>query len=649
MKYRPEIDGLRTVAVVPVVLYHAGYEAFAGGFVGVDVFFVISGFLITSIIMTDIENNRFSIISFYQRRLRRLLPALSIILLSSWVCAYFILLPAQFREFGQAFLATAVFLANIFFWLRIDYFDVEAASNPLIHMWSLGVEEQFYLFFPLILILFANSRQACFKIIIILMLVSFVYSVQSSFSDPASSFYLLPSRAWELLLGSALAFSGMKIEKRRAAEILSFFGLVLILLSMAFLDTDFPFPGVLALPSVLGSVLIIRYAVAGTLTHRILASRLFVVIGLISYSLYLWHQPILAFGRIYLGDNISQVAIVGLIALSFILASLTFMFIEKPIRLGHVWLFRDIKAVFITSSVIILLLSSLGFFTHSTRGFPERYSEYRISNYEIDNTLLQRESVHYINNLIASSGLTLRDFYATYDWFGDTELLKVLIVGNSFGKDVWNILEYSGELSSKAVFGRFDTQVAFAERAGLFDAVSYLETDVVLFATRWSDRRCWKLDCRSDFEVLSNLVEHAKGDGKQVIIVGMAPEFPSIGRQTYSDELILRQDAATIKGRERTELVVEINQRHWAAIEKAQAIYANNERLMKIADGGEALFLNRLELGCSSGERVCWSISEDLEKFYFDFGHITLPGAIFLAGRLKESGWSELITGLRED
>jgi peptidoglycan/LPS O-acetylase OafA/YrhL len=258
--YRRDIDGLRTVAVLPVVFGHAGLSLFSGGFVGVDVFFVISGFLITGILLREIEAGAFSLIGFYERRARRILPALFVVMAVCLAMAWFTWSPMRLEDLGTASIATLLFASNILFWIQeSDYFASEVLREPLLHTWSLAIEEQFYLFFPLLLwVLAGQTRRRVVAVILALAGMSFVFSVWATYHRPVVGFYLIPSRIWELALGALLALGVFPAIRHRAmAEALAALGLLAIGLSVFFLHEGARFPGMAALPPVLGAVAII--------------------------------------------------------------------------------------------------------------------------------------------------------------------------------------------------------------------------------------------------------------------------------------------------------------------------------------------------------------------------------------------------------
>ncbi len=334
MQYRREIDGLRALAVVPVILFHAGFSLFSGGFIGVDVFFVISGYLITTILIEDIANNRFSILRFYERRARRILPALFFVMLACIPFAWAWMLPHELTNFGRSMIAVSLFASNILFWRESGYFAAESEEMPLLHTWSLAVEEQYYVVFPIFLVfVWRFGRAPAFWIIVAMAVISLTISEWGWRNRPGANFYLAPTRAWELFAGSISAFIVQKHGVRHN-ELLAGAGLLAVLASIFIYDSTTPFPSLYALLPVGGVVLLVIYGGAETLTARFLGNRLFVGIGLISYSAYLWHQPLFAFARIKLWHAPGLPLMAGLSLLSLGLAVLSWRYVERPFRRG---------------------------------------------------------------------------------------------------------------------------------------------------------------------------------------------------------------------------------------------------------------------------------------------------------------------------
>lgn len=340
--YRPDIDGLRAIAVSAVVVFHAFPRLVPGGYVGVDVFFVISGFLITGILLNEVTQGHFSILRFYVRRARRLFPALAIVLLTVVVFGWFSLLPLEFELLGKHILGGAGFVSNLVLWREVGYFDVNSELKPLLHLWSLGVEEQYYLLWPLLVFLLARPRALFLTATTVLMGASFAVNVFWIGHLPTATFYLPITRFWELLAGGLLAVllsqeprSFMRAMGRWRAwhtTALSAGGLLLIVISLFLFDRQTPFPGWAATLPVFGTVCMIAAGPTAPLNRHLLSNRLAVWIGLMSYPLYLWHWPLFAFYRILLGKPLSVAAGIALLLLAIFLAWLTWQFVERPFR-----------------------------------------------------------------------------------------------------------------------------------------------------------------------------------------------------------------------------------------------------------------------------------------------------------------------------
>ncbi len=376
MDYRREIDGLRALAVVPVILFHAGFEMFGGGYVGVDVFFVISGYLITSIILDELRDGRFSIVRFYDRRARRILPAMFVVLAACLPFAWVWLLPRELESFSKSLIAVAFFVSNIFFWREDNYFEAASEMKPLLHTWSLGVEEQFYILFPLFLLLMWRFAK---RWIIGLLIPAFVVSIAlaewGSIYRPTAAFFLLPTRGWELALGFFIAFyfAGERrfTPSRAGGECLGLAGLAMIAFSVFAYGETTPFPGLYALVPTLGTALIILFAWPDTLVGRLLGHRALVGVGLISYSAYLWHQPLFSFARHKTLIDPGPAVFLFLSLLTFVLAFLSWRFVEQPFRRRGTIGGRTLVIFSVAGS---LAFASIGAVGMVNEGFPGRLS-----------------------------------------------------------------------------------------------------------------------------------------------------------------------------------------------------------------------------------------------------------------------------------
>jgi peptidoglycan/LPS O-acetylase OafA/YrhL len=374
MDSRREIDGLRAIAVLPVIFFHAGFETFSGGFVGVDVFFVISGYLITTIILTELEHGRFSIVNFYERRARRILPALFLVMLVCIPFAWFWLLPSDMKDFSQSLVAVSLFGSNILFWHESGYFDAAAELKPLLHTWSLAVEGQYYVLFPLFLMLFWQlGKRRILVTLGLLFVASLALAQWGAYAKPVEAFYLLPARGWELLVGTFAAFYLSKANRkefsRAASDVGGWLGVVLILYAIFGYSKATPFPGLYALIPTLGTVLVILFATQQTTVGKFVGNKAFVGIGLLSYSAYLWHQPLFAFARHKSLTEPSYTVFLALSGLALVLSYFSWRYVEVPFRSKLTF---NRSQVFTSAFIISVVFISFGYYGHKNNGFYSR-------------------------------------------------------------------------------------------------------------------------------------------------------------------------------------------------------------------------------------------------------------------------------------
>lgn len=478
MKYRSEIDGLRALAVIPVILFHAGFAGFSGGFVGVDVFFVISGYLITTILIEDIKNDRFSLLNFYERRARRILPALFLVMLACIPFAWFWMLPDPLENFGQSIVATTLFANNILLLITSGYWDLASEFKPLLHTWSLGVEEQYYLFFPLFLLLvWRIGRSRAFWVILAIAILSFALSewswrTDASFNLNASwrrsyaeaNFYLIITRAWELFAGSIAAFI---VQKRgvQGNNGLSMLGLLAIFIAVFAYNESTPFPSVYALLPVVGVALLVLYADRQTIAAKLLSNKLLVGIGLISYSAYLWHYPLMSFAKIYSSSEPSLFVNGALVLVTFLLSYFSWKYVEYPFRRRET--VSTSTFAFITLSIGVGLVA-FGYAAHKSHGFSSRV-------FDPENTKASEMSISYNE----------RNFEFKRDRFKASPELKLLVVGNSVGRDAVNVLRETYDIYQIDLIYRDDLSDCsiLGEDIGrrLFE-----QADIVLFASNYN-------------------------------------------------------------------------------------------------------------------------------------------------------------------
>ncbi len=516
MKYRPEIDGLRAISVTAVILFHAGFAGFDGGFVGVDVFFVISGFLITQILAGELEAGDFSLLRFYERRARRILPALYLVVAVSMGLALYLDLPGELREFSKTVMATLLFVSNLWYWWRgADYFAPAAERDPMLHTWSLGVEEQYYLVFPLLMFALwrlggsragagTGGARRAWRVIAALTLLSLALSEIGWRRAPEANFYLLPTRAWQLGLGALAAFAWARraawperVRAPRLAEAAAAAGAALVLGPVLLMDASVPFPSLAALLPTGGAALVLLFATPATVTGRLLAARPMVAVGLVSYGAYLWHQPLLAFARIAAPDllgteTLGTGARLLIVGLTFALAAATLRLVERPFRRRGFLTRGQIFAAAGAGGLALLVLAGLGY---RSWGFRDAYPPYLRTT---------------ISLTAAEQGAYVR---AAYDAHGPGGFVagggpRLLIIGDSYSQDLYNMIRETGafpgwQIALRYVLARCQIHlgpeditplIAPADRrlcagqpgAADFTAIAR-EADVVIFALSWRD------------------------------------------------------------------------------------------------------------------------------------------------------------------
>lgn len=461
--YRPEIDGLRALAVLSVILFHAGIQTFKGGFVGVDIFFVISGYLITTIILRDIKKGKFSLTYFYQRRVRRILPALIVVIALSLPFAIFLLPPSDLKDFSKSIISTLTFWSNFQFSFENGYFDVPGEYKPLLHTWSLSIEEQFYIFYPLFFISIIKFKKISLRLILILILLLSLFFAQWSgnliriypfieknllfYSESSFSEFMMPfGRIWELALGAICAvtlsqknktFKFSKGFNYLIFNISSLLGFSLIIFSFFYLSRNFPYPSFYTLIPTLGTGLLIIFCNRDTYIYKLLSNQILVFIGLISYSAYLFHYPIFTFIK-YANLNFEVSDYIYIITLILFLAFMNWKFIEQPFR-KHGSSIKKLL-VFITCSYLVLILTSVFIFTNN--GLDKR-SKFKLSksvsdSFVYDNSGKNCFDIDYLherknNNKICKIG-NIKKNKIDFIIFGDSHIINYYKVFNDIAK-----------------------------------------------------------------------------------------------------------------------------------------------------------------------------------------------------------------------
>ncbi len=627
--YRADVDGLRAVAVMLVLLFHLKLHFVKGGFIGVDIFFVISGYLITQHVHHDVGAGSFSLASFYERRIRRIVPAMAAMLSVSTLLAYLLLLPDELVDYAKSLIAAVLSYSNLYFWLSSNYFL--GADKPLLHTWSLGVEEQFYLLLPLFLLLLKRASKRLLTISVILIAaISFILSTVLLFRFPEATFYLLPTRAWELLLGGALGIRIIRLPRgQRANQYLGLFGLVLIGGSALFLTPKMPFPGPLALIPCAGALMIIGAGGRGTITDRLLSVRPMVFIGLISYSLYLWHVPIIyfqqsstffTFGKVLpklLPFITANQALTGersilLISASIAAGFLSWRFIEQPFRFGSVA--RSRQRLWIVTAAGASTLLFVGATLIAKQGVPGRFSPeiIRIASYTQHSdyrlgTCLITDHIHQFDRQHC-----LTEEAGRQNW---------LLVGDSHaGMLAWGLsqvlpqlnLSQATEIGCLPVF-----QAKFGEDRYCTALIHYIfddyieahKPDVLMLAANWQP---------ADLPRLGETIKFLKPRVTRLILVGPVMQY---------DAPLPRLLASAVQKQDPL----------FAASHRIRSIDALDEHMHQVAIRiWKVDYISYTQLFCPAGNCIVWSAPD--VPLQADASHFTLPGSVIAVRKMKNAG-----------
>lgn len=495
MEYRKEIDGLRAIAVLSVILAHAGFELFRGGFIGVDIFFVISGYLITSILYNDLANNAFSIRHFYERRARRILPVLFTVMLVSVIAGHFFLMPDEYKNLGQSLVATSLFSNNILLGITSDYWELASDFKPLLHTWSLGIEEQYYLIIPFALWgVWKFQKKFIPHFLTVTFILSLSFSILFVSIYPQWAFYLLPTRAWELALGGIAAiylrFHPFVGKPSSRHSIYSFIGFAAMISSIFLFDSTTPTPSYPILLPTLGTFIVILFTNTHSFTHRILTNQWLVYIGLMSYSLYLWHQPIFAYLRVLSFQKPTDMHYLRAIPLLFAFSYFSWKYIETPFRNKSIVNQRTILNVTLMGSFFFI---SAGLFLNQNYGFPNRIFDSSIHRNDMDRRIYNE-----------------RAYAFQADSFPDTRDAKILIIGNSFARDFVNITIETFITQNIKILYRPDLDECIQPYQSPLAERLFSKADAIVFASGIYDNHC----------IPSDLL-YAKLQNKKVFYIGI--------------------------------------------------------------------------------------------------------------------------------
>ena len=622
-RYRWEIDGLRAIAIGFIILYNAkitilGHQPFKGGFIGIDIFFVISGYLITSIILKElVTTGSFSFKHFYEQRIRRIFPALLLVMLVSFPFAWMYLMTNNFISYANSIITSLSFSSNFFYHYSANTFgQVGALHKPFLHTWSLSVLGQYYILFPIILITtFRYLRKYIIHILILGFIVSLGIAELGSRNDPSATFFFIHTRIWELMAGSILAYFEIeKSSKNRLKDnnnFLSFLGLLLIFLSffIFYYFDNLNHPSFVTLIPVIGVCLVIHYSTKDTIVKKILSIKILNIAGLVSYSLYLWHYPLFAFIRtsgIVTGNITKKILLMVVLVL---LSVLSYYFVEKKFRNKNLN-FKKVLMVLSSVGLIVLIANFLIIFN---KGYPDRFTNLKNinENYVADN-------FHLSKLRIPEESTQKKEF--------DRNKMKVLIIGDSHGEDLHNAFFLNKEKFDKYDFAYLpfsDTRNANEENEKRKKTNIFLQSDVLVFSFRWNENK---------IDIISEYIE--KIENKKIVIISSTNEYKvhSTAYTLLDKKVLFEKEKFDYYGLKK--LYFENRLLHSNS--------AINKKLKNFSKSNKFLFLNREDFMCDIVDKECEYVDKSGNKIFFDYAHYTRQGAKYFGEKIHKINWFKL-------
>lgn len=630
--YRPEIDGLRAVAIFAVMTYHAeiifgNFKVFTGGYLGVDIFFVISGYIITKIAVNEYQSGKFSIKKFFYRRIRRIFPVLLVVALVTICAGWYILLPSLFVSLSESIISSLIFSSNFYFNHSDQiYGNDNGLIKPFLHTWSLSIEEQFYIVFPFALIYCFKKKS--YNLLVILLIVSF-FATFSFLKIPKENFYFIYSRAWELLFGAVICIYEKKIMKvkffRNNLSIFKVLSFILLFYSMLMFDHTTAHPSYITLlPIIFISILIIEDHKKG-LVDQLLSLKIVVFVGLISYSLYLWHYPVYAYVRITeIASGDIFIKILSIIII-FIVSCISYFFIEKPIKK-----IKKISKKILVSILIFtltILVICMGIILED--GYKNRFKSIsqKYSNYEMDNEVLQKNTHNFLNKNKKISYIKTKKNVLV---IGDSHSIGII---NSFllNKNIFEEFEFAQRrieldfiLPDKKIINTKEKIYKMNLTKETLLSEVYQDADIVVISYRFSSKGIGDL---------MELIKILKKGNKKIILMSSTNEYPSYSGiyTTEYDRFIIKKFRSNeaIKSDDLTKLMKKLYQ-------EKKDFKSLNLKLKKIAQDQNIKFFSKQKYLCDDLKLECLVITDKGKKLFFDYGHLTIAGSEFIGKKLKE-------------
>jgi peptidoglycan/LPS O-acetylase OafA/YrhL len=655
-KYRPDIDGLRAVAVLAVVAFHAFPSWVRGGFIGVDVFFVISGYLISTIIFENLDKGTFSFTEFYARRIKRIFPALLLVLIACFAFGWFALLADEYKQLGKHIAAGAGFISNFTLWNEAGYFDNSAETKPLLHLWSLSIEEQFYIVWPLLLWFAWKRKFNLLTITIVVAIASFIFNIKGIKHDMLATFYSPQTRFWELLSGSLLAWvtlykkdtlANVKLkldyllsrigysEKQEAAgktlsNVLSFIGLLLLVYGFWRINKELSFPGKWALVPVLGAVLIITAGSKAWVNRTILSNKVAVWFGLISYPLYLWHWPILSFARIIESEVPSRNIRIAAVVLSIVLAWLTYKLVERPLRFGN---YSKVKVMVLV--VLMTIVGYVGYYTYEREGL--KFRALNKVNEEVNNALSYnwKSGYRFGECFIYALDEKTNKFSPTCGLLGEKNKPMLMIWGDSHSAGFFRGFEKYGSKLGFLVsqfnasgcppildFFVRNRKECINSNNYVFNQIKRLKPDVLVLGANWemydgSPESKWE---KLDGEKFISTLRRVKEAGvKNIVVIGQLPIY-----STNQADLLKRKFLWT--------KVDTVTYKNF----KPSAIPADSN-IRDLSLRSSVKFISPLDLLCQTSGCAISIPGDKITPLSYDYGHLTAVGSEYLVSKFFQN------------
>jgi peptidoglycan/LPS O-acetylase OafA/YrhL len=616
--YRPDIDGLRAIAVAVIVIFHTGISPLRGGFIGVDIFFVISGFLITRLICLDIERGRFTIAGFYERRLRRIFPALVVGVACVLLAAPFLLFPSELRTTALTAAAAIASVANLYLLNSAGYFAADAETQPLLHLWSLGVEEQFYLFFPLALSLLMRwGRKAALWGILVLAALSLAFCIAYTFEDRDFAYYFPLTRAWELLLGALAFFIPMPRVPQIIREIVAFGALALIISCAFKFYPGMYFPGYLAvIPCLATAVLISLGRDGNSLASRLLSMRPVVFIGLISYSLYIWHWPIIVYYHLLRGAEFGLTEGAGLVAASVLAAVASWYFVERPFRSKTVLATRPSVFIGAGSAAVLLIGVTAGLVLKASTEAAATDESTRLASYlTYDDAPVYRRGPCFLFGHLDKAAdlqrgkcltpvagkpniLIVGDSHAAHLWSGISSALPQANVMQATSTGCKPVTEARGEKTCTELFGEIYNSF-----------LAQNKPDIIVLSARWIE---------SDIPDVIRTLHDLKAKAGRIVVFGPIAEYSAP---------LPRLLAQVSDGRDRSLLVTA---------RRTEQIRTDEELGAAVKAAG-ATYISAYHLLCATQTAPCTTMVNGV-PLQWDYGHLTKEGSAYIADLAKKAG-----------